>query len=76
MKFSVTVRGDNSFGLDTTGDSDAQQLTVEQLERLLRLWLLAATDSPTLTQQTLDAITERLRSNNTGLQAAIDAVLP
>lgn len=89
MKLSISVRSEaapepsatgrgwaepsrNTFELETT---EQDNLTAEQIERLVRLWLMAATDSAAVTQDVIDEITAKLKQNSNGLQAAIDAVV-
>lgn len=57
---------------DETGGSS---LTPAELERLVRLWLMAATDSPGITQGVIDELTAKLKRQNDSLKAAVEAAI-
>lgn len=63
----------DSFLYDDTNEVGTA-LTPEELERLVRVWVLAATDSVSVTQQVIDAIRDKVAANTGTLRAAITAI--
>ena len=82
MKLTITVQGatpnermsmayGNTFALDT----EPNELQPAEVERLVQLWLLAATESVSLTQQVIDQLADRVKQNTAGLKNAIDIIV-
>lgn len=78
MKLHITVgsQGGSDDVFVYEDDADAgSELSFAEIERLVRVWLMAATDSAAVTQSVIDEITARLKQNSDTLQAAVDAVV-
>ncbi len=77
MKLHITVG--SSGGSDDVfvyeDDADAgSELTFAEIERLVRVWLMAATDSAAVTQSVIDEFADRIKAKNDQLRSAMEAV--
>ena len=74
MKLHITVGGEFDSAFDYDDDAeDGSELTPDEIKGLVTLWLMAVTDSVSVTQTVLDALADRLKRSRENLRSAVDA---
>ena len=71
MKLTITVRSQTTDPSSFQIEMDNGDLSPAELERLVRLWLMAATDSVSVTQQVIDEIADQVHASTDQLRDTV-----